>query len=341
MVVSCSSPESNRIPHRVAGGRINRIVLAGQPSLRGVDVLNHQVVWVSGSKGTFARSVDGGATWVQGKIGNDTLLDFRDIHAFSPVSAIAMSAGSPARIYKTVDGGISWVLKYENTDSLIFFDSFDFCDAQRGVAFGDPINGVFPIIRTDDGGETWEQVNGGLLPKPLPHEAGFAASGTSVVYNPNGLILCGTGGDQARVLRSPDSGSTWEAIATPLMAGSPSLGIYSIASIDSITFVITGGNWQQEQAAIDNTAISFDAGRTWQLTGSFPSGFRSAIRYLPVSRMIVASGPNGTDISDDMGGSWQKTETEGYHALDVSGDERFIVFVGSRGRVGWIAVSGR
>jgi photosystem II stability/assembly factor-like uncharacterized protein len=334
---SCKENSQKNTVNKIISGKINRHSIPGSPSLRGVNLINGKVAWISGSKGTFARSIDAGKSWEFGKISNDTLLDFRDIQGFSENSAMAISAGSPAKIYKTNNGGTNWELKYENTNPNIFFDSFDFYDCKNGVAYSDPINGKFFIIKTSDGGETWDTICPNSIPIPLQNEAGFAASGTSVLYCSSGTIMLGTGGDKARIVKSNDHGQTWEAIITPLQAGSASLGIYSIGKIDAKTFMITGGNWQNPNDAIDNTAISFDFGKSWTLTQSMPSGFRSVIKFLPKSHAVITSGTNGTDISFNLGQSWQKTSIEGFNALDVSPCEKFIVFVGSEGRIGWIS----
>lgn len=338
-IYSCSSSQhKSKLLSELISGNINECLIPSKPSLRGVDILNNKIVWISGSKATFARSIDGGKTWNNGKIGNDTLLDYRDIHAFSAESAIAVSAGTPARIYKTVDGGKSWSLRYENTDSLVFFDSFDFCDDMHGIACSDPVQGNFLFIMTNNGGFTWYPVNVNSLPKPSGHEAGFAASGTSVVCSINGVIMFGTGGDVARVFRSEDYGNTWEALQTPIKVGDASYGIYSICPLDDNSYIITGGSWQKPDEAIDNVAISTDSGKSWSLTKAFPSGFRSCIKYLPRLKSIVTCGSNGVDISMNMGKLWEKTLMKGYNAVDISKSEDFIVFVGSEGKIAWVSI---
>ncbi|KAB2869745.1 MAG: hypothetical protein F9K37_07390, partial [Bacteroidales bacterium] len=306
VLISCSGGKEDLV-NSLNNADITEYTVEGEPSLRGVDVLNDKVAWISGSKGTFARTVNAGKTWQVGKINNDTQLDFRDIHAFSDISAIALSAGSPARIYKTNDGGLTWTLNYENSDSLIFFNSFDFCDSQRGIACSDPIRGNFLFIKTQNGGETWDTVDFNAIPKPLYPEGGYAASGTSVVYSTNGVILYGTGGAEARVIRSVDFGKTWEAIKSPLKAGE-SYGIYSIAKIGSNSYAIAGGSWQKIDEAMDNIAVSDDSGKNWTLTKKFPSGFESCVKFLPKAKVLIVSGTIGVDYSANMGETWIKTK---------------------------------
>src|SRR5437762_1040720 len=48
-------------------------------ALRGLSVVNENVVWASGTKGTFLRTTDGGATWQAGTVPGVEALDFRDV----------------------------------------------------------------------------------------------------------------------------------------------------------------------------------------------------------------------------------------------------------------------
>src|SRR5262249_44212691 len=42
--------------------------------------VNDTVVWASGARGTFVRTVDGGTTWVSGRVPGADRLQFRDVH---------------------------------------------------------------------------------------------------------------------------------------------------------------------------------------------------------------------------------------------------------------------
>jgi photosystem II stability/assembly factor-like uncharacterized protein len=64
--------------------------------LRGLSVLNRNVAWASGAKGTIIRTVDG-ENWenvsISAKLPETINLDFRDIQGIDKQTAIAMSAG--------------------------------------------------------------------------------------------------------------------------------------------------------------------------------------------------------------------------------------------------------
>src|ERR1700754_1293912 len=73
-------------------------------SLRGLSVVNNDIVWVSGSGGSVGRSIDGGETWIWKTVKGFEKADFRDIEAFDKNTAIITGIASPAYILKTTDG---------------------------------------------------------------------------------------------------------------------------------------------------------------------------------------------------------------------------------------------
>jgi len=123
-------------------------------SLRGVSAVSPAVVWASGAGGTYLRTLDGGATWHAAVVPGAGDPDFRSVHALDRHTAWVMSSGPGAksRIYKTADDGAHWSLLYTNPDAGGFFDALAFWDARRGIVLGDPVDGQFVILTTEDGG---------------------------------------------------------------------------------------------------------------------------------------------------------------------------------------------
>src|SRR5215831_7049225 len=72
-------------------------------SLRGLSVVNDNVIWVSGSNGTVGRSTNGGKDWKWYQVKGFEKTDFRDIEAFDGVTAVIMGVGEPAYILRTID----------------------------------------------------------------------------------------------------------------------------------------------------------------------------------------------------------------------------------------------
>src|SRR5258705_1966309 len=103
-------------------------------------------------------------------------------------------ASDTARIYKTTDGGQHWERQYDDTRPGIFLDGLTFWDEKHGIAMGDPMDGRFVVLRTEDGGAHWTQLATAAAPQALQGEAGFAASGTAITAGPGGRVWIGTGG---------------------------------------------------------------------------------------------------------------------------------------------------
>ena len=61
--------------------------------LQAVSVVDENVVWVSGHRATYVRTVDGGATWEVGVVPGPDTLQFRDVHAVDANTAYLLSAG--------------------------------------------------------------------------------------------------------------------------------------------------------------------------------------------------------------------------------------------------------
>ena len=204
-------------------------------SFRGLSAASDQVVWASGTSGTVIRSLDGGKTWRTVGVPDAAELDLRDIEAFGPDEAVALSAGHPGRVYVTHDGGTSWRMTFEERRAGIFLDAMAFWDRRHGIAFGDPIDGRFVVITTDDGGESWQPLAEDARPRAESGEAGFAASGSCLTVFGESDVWFGTGGAVARVFHSSDRGRTWAAAATPLGQGKDSAGIFSLAALRTPT----------------------------------------------------------------------------------------------------------
>jgi photosystem II stability/assembly factor-like uncharacterized protein len=306
--------------------------------LQAVSAVNERVVWVGGHRATYARTIDGGATWESAQMpGVDTTIQFRDVHAVSADVAYLLAAGpgERSRIYKTTDGGRSWQLQFQNRDSAAFFDCFAFGDAEHGVAVSDAVGGRLIIIRTDDGGAHWERVPDDAIPAAHPGEGAFAASGTCVVAVGARAAWIGTGAtDGARVYLTTDGGRRWEVALTPVVSGQFS-GIASLAFRDTLHGVALGGRLGAPEEFSDNVAVTADGGRTWALAGrpNFSGAVYGGV-YVPGARTptLVAAGPKGLALSADEGRSWTTLSTDAYWSVGFA-SPRAGWAVGPGGRI--------
>ncbi len=305
-------------------------------SFRGLSAVDEKIAWMSGTKGCYARTIDGGQTWMADSVAGATNLDFRDVQAFEANLAYLMSAGPGelSRIYKTTDGGKSWHLQHTNKIPEGFFDGMAFWDADNGVLIGDPVNGRLFIMLTSDGGKTWLPLEN--PPAVIEGEYGFAASGTGVAVQGRNQIWIATGGTSARVFCSNDRGKTWNVANTPIVSGNQSSGIFSIAFHDSMHGVVVGGNYQQPNEARGNAAITNDGGKTWELIKN-PAAveYRSCVAYVPgfSASMLITVGPSGSDYSVNDGQTWTRFSNEGYHTLSFAKSTPIGWAAGADGRI--------
>src|SRR5215203_5376150 len=304
--------------------------------LRGVSAVSERVAWASGAGATVLRTDDGGLKWEKLNVSSEEL-DFRDIDAVDAQTAYILSIGNgPAsRIYKTPDAGKTWNLQFKNEDEKAFLDALSFWDAQHGVVFGDSVDKQFYILTTADGGRTWSRVPQTNVPSALENEGAFAASGTNIAVFGKSHAWIGTGAAaKSRVLRTADSGRTWQIADTPLASG-PSSGIFSIAFRDAKHGVIAGGDYKKEQEAVDNLAVTSDGGVTWTLVKGL-SGFRSVVAYVPGTKTptLVALGPSGGDFSADDGRTWKPIDGPGFDTFSFARGKQLGWGAGAEGNIG-------
>jgi photosystem II stability/assembly factor-like uncharacterized protein len=256
-------------------GKIKQPTITTQNSgttqlLIAVSPVNSEVVWAGGTGGTYVVTTNGGKTWKSGVVPGAEADQFRDVYGVSEKIAYLMSIGDNTtdfKVYKTTDGGATWKIQFTNENPNAFYDCFSFWTPERGVTHSDSVNGVFPDIRTENGGATWNSI-ASRMPPALSGEASFAASGTCITTQgfQNAWIATG-GADTARILATRDGGNTWKAYNTPLVSN-PSAGAVSVAFRDPWHGIVGGGDLSTNTSA--DVATSDDGGRTWTLTNKPP-----------------------------------------------------------------------
>jgi photosystem II stability/assembly factor-like uncharacterized protein len=310
----------------------------GDAELRGLSAAAPAVVWASGTRGRYARSIDGGRTWRLDSVPEASMLDFRAVQALDARRAWLMSAGyaerGQARIYRTTDAGAHWSLVYATIQNGVFLDALAFWDAQHGIALGDPLEDRLFILTTNDGGTTWTRVPPERLPPTLFGEAAFAASGTCLTVDGQSDVWIGTGGaSTARVFHSADRGRTWTVAATPIHAGNASSGIFALAFRDARHGVAVGGDYELVRGGFPNVALTDDGGRTWRVAkGPLPAGYLSGAAYIPATGHVIAVGLAGTALSLDGGESWRMVDTVPYNSVRFAAADAGYA-VGPKGRV--------
>jgi len=303
-------------------------------SLRGLSVVNDNVVWVSGSGGTVGKSSNGGRTWKWMTVKGFEKSEFRDIEAFDASTAVIMAIAEPAYILKTTDGGSSWKVVYENKTKGMFLDAMDFFNSQHGIVIGDPINNKVFLATTADGGDTWQEA-ADKRPIADSGEAFFAASGSNIRLYGTEKMYFVSGGTRSRLF----TGSG--IIDLPIIQGKETTGANSIDVYDNANMkpgkqmVVVGGDFKTDSSAEKNCFISADGGITWKAPKEPPHGYRSCVEYLS-KEDLLSCGLNGVDYSYNGGRNWQWISKESFHVCRIAKTGTAIFLAGNNGQIGKI-----
>ena len=299
-------------------------------SLRGLSVVDDNIVWVSGSKGTVGKSIDAGKTWEWIVVKDYEKSDFRDIEAFSTDVAIIMAVAEPAYILKTINGGKSWKKVYENTAKGMFLDAMDFTDEKQGIVVGDPIDGNFFLAETVNGGDSWNawEKTANIVTADTS-EACFASSGTNIRTIDKSRFVFVSGGVSSNLFTG-----SGKIIKLPLVQGKTSTGANSIAIKDSLTYIVVGGDFTNDSAT-PNSALTTDGGKTWIFPEKSPAGYKSCVEYI-LGDTWICCGLTGVDITNDNGKTWKQISTTSYHACRKAKKGKAVYFSGNEGRTGML-----
>ena len=302
-------------------------------------MVSDKVAWASGSGGTYLRTVDGGATWVSGVVPGAEKLDFRGIQAFSADSAILMASGEGplSAIYRTEDAGAHWTRLLHNLHDKDFYDSMAFTNPEHGLVFGDPVNGTFRLIFTNDGGKTWAPAASGIKASPAGEGAFAASNSVLVIHGPDAWVATGGRGG-SRVGHLPSTGlECCRLTQLPIRHDSDGAGIFSLAFADGRRGIAVGGDYSKPKEDAHNVAITEDGGATWsEPAGAHPRGYRSAVAWLPQQKLWITTGTTGSEISRDDGQNWKPFDDGAFNALGVSGSAAWAV--GPKGRIAKLAL---
>lgn len=267
----------------------------------GVSTPSTQVLWLSGSKGTIARSIDGGQSWQISQPSGAAELQFRDIEALDRQHAYALSIGEngDSRVYYTQNGGQEWVLQYRGRSEQ-FLNCLDVSHTSgEAWVYGDSLEGRWDMVRSADG-RNWLPVRNLVDSAPAAGEGGLAASGGCVRYHQGVWAIATANATNARVLIKRERGIRFKAIDTPMVAG-PSAGIASIWPYSVDHWLLAGGdltNPEREPRLLEYKNREFTELSTPPLSG--------ALYSLSVTRDdgIVISNPQGAAWLPNRSAEW-------------------------------------
>ena len=327
-IFSGCNPESNQVSIH-----FETLETDTKASLRGLYVVNEDVVWASGSEGTILRSTDSGNTWETFKPPKASSNDFRSLHAWDENCALVFGIAGPYFGYFTEDGGQTWQVTYSSATEGLFFNSLKFANEYIGLAVSDPVNGKPFVIKTTDGGKHWKQNRS--IPASEEGEANFAASNSCIEFLPSGKAWIVTGGSVSRVFYSEDFGENWQVAKTPMVQGNVSSGIFSVCFENNLNGTIVGGTYDVPEQNKNIAAYTTDGGKSWMLSETMPVAYRSCV--YPVhgvgSGFLFSVGKTGCDYSKDGGKNWNFISSNGYYTFRMVLNGRIGFAAGNNGRI--------
>ena len=221
--LSIGNGESSRIVKTVDGGTTWRTVFVNRELDAFFDCLSfwdadRGLAYSDSVDETFViiTTADGGETWQ--RVSADALPPAADGEGGFAASGtcvatrgtdlawIATGNADPARVLRTSDGGATWQASAAPVvaGSAKGLASVAMRDDRRGLAVGgdiaDPASDEDAVVRTTDGGESWQR--GGRLP--------FAGAAYGVAAVPGARVYVAVGPGGAAVTR--DDGRTWELL---------------------------------------------------------------------------------------------------------------------------------
>jgi photosystem II stability/assembly factor-like uncharacterized protein len=299
----------------VAAQRLVSRVGPAEVTLIGVHAVDDRVLWASGQKGTWVKTIDGGLTWTTGRVPGADTLEFRDVHAVSADTAWLLSIGNGAasRIYRTNDGGQTWTTQFIATDKRVFLDCFGFWDGSRALVTSDTFDDRFLVLRTDDGGARWQPLPAERFPRAREGEGMYAASGTCLVtQGTRHAWITTTAEGFTRVLRTTDGGDTWKDALPPIPSASA-----TVAMMDTLTGLVIASDIDGKQAPGLNVARTTDGGMTWAAIARVPLPVYGAA-FRPGTTTVIATGPQGSVLSPDGGRGWRPLSSDNHWAVAFS-----------------------
>lgn len=232
--------------------------------------------------------------------------------------AVGWVVGDGGGVMKSTDAGQSWSVQSSGTtEQLLRVRALS-----PTVAWASGVRRI--IIRTEDGGTTWQQqrspAGGTLYLAPASASVAWLVSGDFRVFRTDdggrtwshqampdsALVLDVVPVDEAvawavsgvGVLRTTDGGSSWGWAHRFSSAGSAKIGA---ASAD-VAWV--AHQWLENRAVMNEFLATVDGGATWipQSGPALPS------QIVPVSSSVVWALAGEVWLSEDGGASWSRTE---------------------------------
>lgn len=153
---------------KVFGQWSEQVIIPTPPKLNCVATLSYNESWIGGDSGIILYTSNSGVNWVYRNnpvIGTNNVYIMTAVYGnFFPPGKALCSASSTALtyIYRTTNQGINWTVVYQQSGGRI--RGMTMLDTSNGYAIGDPVGGRWTILKTSNGGLSFDS-SGLFLPQ--------------------------------------------------------------------------------------------------------------------------------------------------------------------------------
>ena len=209
-----------------------------------------------------------------------------------PTTEIGFAAGHDGMVIRTDDGGISWdTLQLPGNAALRDYNDVYFTSATKGFLVGgnQSNDAIRTILKTVDGGNTWQIIEDGLNPwlkaiQFVSSTVGFAS------------------GELGTILKTTDGGDTWTELS---LSGNFANRHYNdIRFSNELNGFAVGGNEQND--SIRTILRTNDGGISWQPMLDNVASWLNAIEISPSGDLIAVGNDSTILTSTDGGDTWVK-----------------------------------
>lgn len=280
---------------------------------RGIQVYNNQIYTANSNGKIYATDVKYLTT--REYLEPEKIEELRDICLVNK-SIHAMQSGSTGKMLQYLPASNCAITLEYSYWKGVFLDGMGF-HGNTGFLMGDPVNDLFSLYHTKDGGKTWTPCEGKLPAQK--GEAGYAASGTNVQVLNDSTFIFVSGGSVNRFFKSTDCGKTWSSTTIDFNTGEGN-GPFSVCFKNELEGVAVGGEWKKPNGVEKTAFYTFDGGKTWKQSTLGLRGFRSCVYYK--NKVFYCCGSNGIDFSINGGITWRPLLDGNFFAM--TSDDKFL-----------------
>lgn len=172
---------------------------------------SNSVAWASGDSLQLIRTSNGGANWINARGNIPGMLRFFNIWGVDSLTAHVCVSDyffTIGSIYKTTDGGINWTRTF-NQGGNGFINAVAFTNALNGFAVGDPVGERWTLLKTSNGGNSWDSA--GMY---LAASSGDLGLDNSMFYDGTKIWFGTQGG---KIYSSTNNGVNWTSLQTVMV----------------------------------------------------------------------------------------------------------------------------